>query len=520
MKKKITAVLLCVAILMTLSVNVVADDTTLTLSTGEIINNENDGVMPLAESPSIVNNGVYRIKNVASGKYLNLHYGVDADNTNVYQWTGDGSTEQKWRISYNLATEAYQIYSMSSSGGKNRVLDLYDTGGNLLSGSNIKLYTPTEPFSQELDIYMVSSGKYRIVMKNNTNLCLTSYGTSNGSSGGTSSTSAGNVFVSNYTGSDNQKWVFEYTGTKVVVAPTGWFDSVSDTVIKGWTWRSDLPNSPLNLSLDIVNNDTGDTYYRSMTANVYRADLVDAGYGNGYHGFYYEIDWSEFPTGNYTITAYVGHDGTTYNLSGSPKDYDFEVKTTGDITSWNNSEYEASFIPKTGYIEPSFYRYPEQKMAETYCEFSLDNHNVTNILKYNSGQHEEDTKNLFFTVDIRNLPNSEDDKMHAIAFSTSLPNPKCDLENDNTEIDDRNEEAEIVALGEVENVSYYMYAYWYDYREGNSNDDGMWQVEFVMSGQYIGQGNLWIPSVNDYNTIRRKTGGEKFSSYGKYGGLK
>lgn len=326
MKRKITAVLLCVALLLTLSVNISAETPIVTSTQPTIQESKESSIMPRAETTSIVNNGVYLIKNVASGKYLNLHYGNDADGTNIYQWTKDGSTEQKWRISYNYATQAYQIYSMSSSGGKNRVLDVYDSGGNLVSGANVKLHTPTEPASQEIDFVLVASGKYKIVMKNNMNMCLSSYGTSNGTSGGTTSTSAGNVFISTYTGSDNQKWMFEYTGTKVTVAPGGWIDSVSSTAISGWAWRSDLKNSPISVSFDIIDGETGETYYQSCIANIYRQDLYNAGYGNGYHGFRCEIDWSTFMPGNYIIRAYVIEDGTTYNLSGSPKTYTNESR--------------------------------------------------------------------------------------------------------------------------------------------------------------------------------------------------
>ena len=120
MKKliKLTAVLMSLVLTLTLSVGVSADDN-ISTSTEQILKiDDADTVTPLMENSSIINNGVYRIKNVGSGKYLNLHYGVDADGTNIYQWTADGSTEQKWRVSYNYSTQAYQFYSMSSSGGK------------------------------------------------------------------------------------------------------------------------------------------------------------------------------------------------------------------------------------------------------------------------------------------------------------------------------------------------------------------------------------------------------------------
>ena len=138
MVRKVVSVLLCVVLLLMLSVNVVAQEETQIITNNNEKITSNNAVEPRAETGSIVSNGVYRIKNVNSGKYLNAHYGVDADGTNVYQWTGDGSAEQKWRVSYNLATDAYQIYSMCSSGGMHRCLDVYDTGGNLVNVANIK----------------------------------------------------------------------------------------------------------------------------------------------------------------------------------------------------------------------------------------------------------------------------------------------------------------------------------------------------------------------------------------------
>lgn len=522
MKKKLVSVLLAVTLLMTLSYRAAAENETPTLPEQIVQISDNDIVTPLAESPSIVNNGVYRIKNVGSGKYLNLHYGVDANGTNIYQWTYDGSTEQKWRISYNSTTEAYQIYSMSSSGGKNRVLDVTRGSNPLTSGQNVKLYTPTDPISQEVDFYIVSSGKYRIVMKNNTDLCLTSYGTSNGTSGGTSSTSAGNVFISNYTGSDNQKWAFEYTGTKVVVAPTGWIDSVSDTAISGWAWRSDLPNSPVSVSFDITNNDTGDYYYLSTTANVYRADLANAGYGNGYHGFSCAVDWkNDYYSGNYTITAYVGHGGATYNLSGNPKIYNNNGNITlGEKKSWNDDTYSGSYVPKTGWMQATFYKNSNQNYAKTYCEFVFDDYNVENILNYNSGTHEADSKNLYFTVDITNVRRGAADQMDAYAIYTSLPNPKTETENDDI-LGSRDEESEVVALGAVQVGRYNMYTYWYDYRNGDSNDAGQWQLQFGMSGQYLGNNTIgWSESSGDYNTVWSTAEPQIILSYGNIGGCK
>ena len=84
--------------------------------------------------------------------------------------------------------------------------------------------------------------------------------------------------------------------------------------------------------------------------------------------------------------------------------------------------------------------------------------------------------------------------MDAYSIVTSLPNPKTDIENDDFFIDNRNEEAEVVALGTIEaNRSYLTSVYWHDYRSGNSTDCGKWSVNAELADQFVPGG--------DYNTV-------------------
>ena len=145
---------------------------------------------------------------MGSGKYLNVHNGVDANTTNVYQWTADGTVEQNFRLEEKI-NDKYHIRAMCSSDGYNRVLDIVKSGGVVASGCNVEIYNPTDPVAQEWLFYDMGNGRYKIVPASNTSVALTSYGTSNGTSSGQTSTSAGNVFVQTYTGSLNQLWVFE-----------------------------------------------------------------------------------------------------------------------------------------------------------------------------------------------------------------------------------------------------------------------------------------------------------------------
>lgn len=330
MKRKIFATALSLVLIFTACIGVSAQTDSSNINENPVIQTGNiDSNTARSANSSIVSNGIYRIRNVGSGKYLNLHYGVDANSTNVYQWTYDGSTEQKWRVAYNSGTDSYQFYSMSSSGGTNRLLDISRGGSHLINGLNAQLWTPTDTLSHEMQIIHVSTDKYKICMKGNTNLCLTAYGNSNGTANGTSATSAGNVFISTYTGDGYQVWEFESTGENVSIGAGGFLDSVSSTAISGWAWRSDLPNSPINVHIYISNTTTGDQYIRGVIANIYRPDLESAGYGNGCHGFSYPIDWEDFPSGNYSITAYAIGSSTNPPLVGNPMAYTWDLGYKG-----------------------------------------------------------------------------------------------------------------------------------------------------------------------------------------------
>ena len=116
-----------------------------------------------------------------------------------------------FQLVYNSSRSSYKLYTMSSSYGTNRVLDVYRP---IQSGSNVDIWTPNDNDAQDFFIVNRGNGYYSLHLRYNTNLALTSYGTGNGGAG-TGSTSTGNVFVSTYTGSNNQLWSF----TKVAGSP-------------------------------------------------------------------------------------------------------------------------------------------------------------------------------------------------------------------------------------------------------------------------------------------------------------
>ncbi len=277
----------------------------------------------MAQSQGLVNGAVYRIKNMDSGKYLNVHYGVDANGTNVYQWSYDGSTEQKFKLVYNAASDSYKLYAMCSSNGNNRVIDVARNGSPLGSGQNVGIWTPIDDTAQRLQIDFLQNNLYVIRMKANPSMFVAVNGTANGTASGKLPTSPGNVYIDTYDVWRSQEWYFELVSNSAPVNPTGWLEAVTSTEISGWAWRSDIPNNPINVSIHITNVATGVTEAIHTTiANIYRNDLVNAGVGNGYHGYNFNVNWSVFKYGTYSISVYgVGANGSTYSLSGSPKQY-------------------------------------------------------------------------------------------------------------------------------------------------------------------------------------------------------
>lgn len=172
-------------------------------------------IVSAAELTGYRDETVVRFKNVGSGKYLNVHYGQDANKVNVYQWTADGSVEQTFKLRYNEEEDCYLIGAMCSSNGNGRVLDIVKIGGQVTAGCNVQIYNATDPVAQQWQFWYRGNGQYMISPIANVYTALTAYGDANGSADGTASNSAGNVYLSeapmgnNVTYSDYQLWVIE-----------------------------------------------------------------------------------------------------------------------------------------------------------------------------------------------------------------------------------------------------------------------------------------------------------------------
>ncbi|MBP3691979.1 MAG: hypothetical protein J6I80_01900, partial [Clostridia bacterium] len=126
------------------------------------------------------------------------------------------------------------------------------------------------------------------------------------------------------------------------VAPSGQLDEVSANKIGGWAWRSDAPNTPIDVHLYIRKTTETTSSIVGVTANGYRSDLASAGMGTGHHAFSYPVDWSTNVPGEYKVVAIaIGGNGVNAELVNSPKYFTVreatgivDVISSSRITGW------------------------------------------------------------------------------------------------------------------------------------------------------------------------------------------
>jgi hypothetical protein len=107
-----------------------------------------------------------------------------------------------------------------------------------------------------------------------------------------------------------------HTMTAVYITPgpvyQGFHDGADCSQIWGWAWDANLPNTPINV--DIYD---GSTLITTVAANLFRQDLLNAGKGNGFHAFVYNVPASLKNGQVHSIS--VKFSGTNTLLSSSPR---------------------------------------------------------------------------------------------------------------------------------------------------------------------------------------------------------
>jgi Secretion system C-terminal sorting domain len=92
----------------------------------------------------------------------------------------------------------------------------------------------------------------------------------------------------------------------------GFFDVADCGTLSGWAWNAVIPNGSLNIEIL-----EGSNVVATGSANLYRADLQQAGLGNGVHAFQIPTPASLKNGQTRTLTARIA--GSSYTLNSSPK---------------------------------------------------------------------------------------------------------------------------------------------------------------------------------------------------------
>lgn len=300
-------------------------------------------------SGGIEGGAVYSFVNSASNKYLTVD---SSGGTNVYQCTKDNTRSQAFRLDYDEVNTCFRIRTMGSSDGYGDVLEAPNYTGTIngtsgYTNSNVRVHSYSSAWANDQE-WIISpcgySDLYRIALRADPNLVLTTYGTGNGTSGGTAATSEGNVFLSEFTGAANQLWKMESGGIPVGLALNikeananlysytmyeneDWLSlccpatEFGDTV----TWTSTLPSS---VKVDSAGHITACKAGRStLIANVQHADGTNK---------------------SYACTVYVALEDGTYYFNNVNNHYRLEYEDTTAL--YENAILE---VFNSGTAEPS-----------------------------------------------------------------------------------------------------------------------------------------------------------------------
>lgn len=132
----------------------------------------------------------------------------------------------------------------------------------------------------------------------------------------------------------HQRHLETSTAIFVASAPTdraspgydGYHDVADCDTISGWVWDGSQPDTPIKV--DIYD---GDVPFATLTANVFRQDLLDAGKGDGRHGFYCTVPFWLKDGKPHCIRVKVA--GTDVELIGTGKTINCELPILSEIRS-------------------------------------------------------------------------------------------------------------------------------------------------------------------------------------------
>lgn len=281
---------------------------------------------------SIKDNAVYSFVNSASGKYLTVHNGLTDNGTNIYQYTKNNTLSQAFRLSYNSIYDYFYIRSMCDRNGSNSLLrfnygnDVSETGYTYTNVYLEEEYDNADINTEWLIVPHGNNDLFKVVSAADPNLALTAYGTANGTASGTTNTSAGNVFVSRFTGASNQLWKLESGGCQVL----NYTEDIRDV-----TQPKTVSESSTTLKFGLLVENFGD-YISWASTNTAVAAIDSSGKVTakkaGTARIYTHIYYADGGEAEYSVTVYVTLANKTYYINNVDNNFRIEYENMTDLS--------------------------------------------------------------------------------------------------------------------------------------------------------------------------------------------
>lgn len=157
-----------------------------------------------------VSNGLYTIKNAASGYMMNVYAGRDANGTKVTTWEYDGTTDQQFRIAHQSDGRYLLYFNASSSGRTVDVLRGSSITDSIDEGDVIDIYDANDSEAQQFYIVPMSDGTYVFELASKNRHVIAAADAASAASNGVQ------LQLKKYTEDAHQKWYLCNTAGAVI----------------------------------------------------------------------------------------------------------------------------------------------------------------------------------------------------------------------------------------------------------------------------------------------------------------
>lgn len=321
-----------------------------------------------------VRSGIFTLKNASSGRFMNVYGGKDANGTKVTMWEYDDSTDEQFNVVHK-GDGKYKLYAISSSGGTNRVVDIYRNGASPAAGQVVDLWTPDDDIAQYFYIVPLDDDTYvfELAAKDGYVIAPTSASAAN--------TNGSQLTLQKYTGESYQKWKFcnnngketypvgSYSPDNYVVNTEGPTLTLRSSASGNASKVTSIPDKTV-LKVTQVNGNWGYTTYNGYSGwvcldyTVYSPSITGISVENMITSYTVgdEIDLS-----GVTVTVKYSNDSTKTITSGYSTEYDFS--TAGEKTVTVKYEgFTATFnvtVEEVGHAKVGASAQSSAKLGET-----------------------------------------------------------------------------------------------------------------------------------------------------------